>query len=397
MNDDKSFLWGVTQIGQQTEGGCDASDWARAGQSGFVPVCDRGVDYWNRYVSDHDLVQDLGCNVMRVSVEWARIEPKEGVFDREALEHYREMLQDLHRRDIRVMLGLWHYSLPEWFARDYGLHHRNAVEIFGRFSLQVCTHLGDLVDDLVILNEPSVYVGLGYLQGHRPPFYHSRFLGLRVMRNFITMHKQVYRQWKEMYPEIRIGSTHLMNDLTSKNGSIIEKVALRISRAIRYGYIIRRTKSDSDFVGLNYYTADQIEFRWREVFSGGVCGFFGTNDWHSPDVWRSFAEGFRRVILQASHYNLPIIVTENGKPSEGGLADTDRQEFLAQHIDVLKDLCGHGVNVQGYMHHALMDCYEWTSGYDFKFGLVYIDRDTLERTKRESFYTYQQCIRNSDI
>lgn len=47
------------------------------------------TDHWNRWEEDNQLMSDLGLQIARVSVEWARIEPRRGYFDTQALERYR--------------------------------------------------------------------------------------------------------------------------------------------------------------------------------------------------------------------------------------------------------------------------------------------------------------------
>jgi beta-glucosidase len=86
------FYWGAATASYQVEGGIDNSDWAEAGRKGKVPVAGKAADHYHLYEKDFDIAKDLGHNAHRFSIEWARIEPEEGVFDEEELEHYRKVL-----------------------------------------------------------------------------------------------------------------------------------------------------------------------------------------------------------------------------------------------------------------------------------------------------------------
>jgi len=388
----KSFLWGVTQIGQQVEGSCFFSNWSLWARRGLVPVCGRGNNYWHRYKEDHDLVEELGVGAYRLSIDWARIEPQEGVFDEEAIAHYRRMLHDLKKRHITTVVGLWHYSAPLWFDERYGMHHQRAGNLFLRFATYVRDTLGDVIDMVVVLNEPMVYIGTGYVQGTRPPFFKSPWHAWRALRTLARIHNATYDLWKKRYPDVDVGSTHLWNDLESAQGRWLEKCAVALSKYFRLGYIINKTLTKSDYLGINYYTADKIYFRGVKYIFTGIMGFHGSADWHSPDVWRDFPQGLSRVLMSASTYKKPLYILENGKPTNRGCDDTDRQEFLRECVDVVLRAKNSGVDVRGYFHYALADAYEWDSGYDFAFGLVEINRDTLERTRRKSFAVYKSII-----
>ncbi len=388
--ENRSFLWGVTHIAPQVEGENVFSDWYYASCEGSVPAIGKGNNYWRDYKEHHAYLEELGVTSFRLSIEWARIEPEEGVFDADALSHYLAILTDLKKRGIVPFVGLFHWTLPVWFARKYTLASFASVNLFTRFAEKICVELGAEIDYLIILNEPTVFEGTGYLLGERPPFRRNLFLSLRIYNNLIKMHNRVYTLWKKQRLETHIGSTHLWNDIQAREGQIFGRFFQYLSWYGRVGYVIARTKHRSDFLGINYYTSNTFYFGRKN----GRWGFHGTNDWHAPDVWHHFSHGFLRVLLDAGKYNMPLFVLENGKPSHLGLDDVDRQVFLEAHVDQMKVAIDRGISLCGYFHYALMDSYEWDRGYDMKFGLIEVDRDTLALQKRNSFYTYQRVIRN---
>ncbi len=389
----KKFLWGVINIGAQTEGYDTQSNWTRWAHRSLVPYIGAANDYWHHYHDDHANVEELGCNALRITIEWARVEPKEGRYDADAVSHYREILQDLHDRNIQTVVGLWHWSIPIWCEEKFGMHQADVVKKFENFVRYMRDALGEWIDIVVVLNEPAVYVRTGYLSGSRPPFYKDYIKAYCVTRNLIAIHRRTFVIWKETYPETPVGSTHLWNDESGAQDTIIQKIYLGFKNYCNVTFFIKRLRKYSDFLGINYYTSNQFFFGK----SGGKWGFHGTNDWHHPDVWKIFPIGLYRVLINAKKFNTPIFILENGKPTEKVFDDRDRQKFLLQCIEQMKCAIAQGADVRGYFHYSLCDSYEWDSGYDFKFGLIEIDRDAGKRIKRKSFFTYKKIIQNTNI
>jgi beta-glucosidase len=52
-----------------------------------------------------------------MSIDWSRIEPIEGCFNKEALEHYIDELSKLKLGGIQVFVTLHHFTHPMWFEK----------------------------------------------------------------------------------------------------------------------------------------------------------------------------------------------------------------------------------------------------------------------------------------
>src|SRR5689334_12441417 len=97
------FLFGCATSAYQIEGGIenDWSDWEANGRLRDPSArCGRATDHWNRFEHDFDLLASLGANAYRFSIEWARVEPRAGEFDNEALDRYSRMIDALRLRNI---------------------------------------------------------------------------------------------------------------------------------------------------------------------------------------------------------------------------------------------------------------------------------------------------------
>ena len=117
--------------------------------------------------------------------------------------------------------------------------------------------------------------------------------------------------------------------------------------------------------------------------------------------WEIYPEGLafhlRRAHAEYTH-GLPLYVTENGMANADVLTgetcqDDIRIDYLAQHLNAVRGVIAEGVPVQGYYAWSLMDNYEWTLGYDARFGLVHVDFETLQRRPKASYLALAQALR----
>jgi len=168
----EDFIFGTATASLQIEGGDRNNNWYRFSEQGKTKDgshCIVACDHWNRYEEDIDLMVQLNQQAYRMSLEWSRIEPRQGEFNEAALVHYRKILTLLTERGIKPLVTLHHFSNPLWFEDMGGWAHKDSPEIFLRFSEKVLTSLGDLVTDWITINEPNVYVEGTYSAGNYPP------------------------------------------------------------------------------------------------------------------------------------------------------------------------------------------------------------------------------------
>lgn len=376
----EGFLWGTATSAYQVEGGIENCDWSKIYPAGMA------CDHYHLYEKDFDLIKSLNQNAYRFSIEWSRIEPREGEFNQKEIEHYRKVLLALKKRNIKAMVTLHHFTNPLWLAEIGGWANPKVISYFSRFAERLFDEFFDLVNFWITINEPLVYASISYFQGRWPPKKKNLILFLKVIRNQISAHKKVYEIFHKSKKLARVGIAKNNNYFQPFNS----KSPFDILNAIIYRYFwsyffLNRIKNHLDFIGLNYYSREMVGLPFcREPKDEAGLTDIG---------WQVYPEGIYHVLRDLKKYNLPIYVTENG------LADSKdrlRKDFIKDHLFWIHKAIEEKMDVKGYFHWSLMDNFEWASGFEPRFGLIEIDYKTLERKPRPSaFYYAKICKENA--
>jgi beta-glucosidase len=400
----EGFYWGAATASFQVEGGIEDTDWAEAAREGRVPPCGKACDHYCRYEEDFDSAKELGHTAHRFSIEWARIEPKQGEFDKQAIEHYRKVLEALKKRNIKPFVTIWHFTLPLWFTESGGFERKDSPEIFARYAAFLVKELGDLCEHFSTMNEPNVFGSNGWLRGSWPPFkrfaitdlvsitnsgrvYESKaskglkplFLYLRVMKNLTLAHNLAYKEIKKISPKNEVSVVkHVI--VFDSNWNPFNKLKAFIANYVWTGVFMNRTHKYCDSIGLNYYFYTQ---------------FGDKREWKKTDMdWNFAPDKIYDAIMLLSRYKKPLFV------SEAGLADhddSDRAEYIKAQVAATWLAVQDGANVRGHMYWSLLDNYEWALGFDKRFGLVEVDFDSLTRTIRPSAYVYKEICESNSV
>jgi len=263
----------------------------------------------------------------------------------------------------------------------------------------------------IVLSEPSVVAIVGHLMGYFPPRVSDLVATHRVSVNLLRAHAAAARQVRSV-SEARTGVALSVMDFRPVDRS----AAARRSRdylhhwwvgvwleALRSGRITGLEIPDTevpglggsdDFVGVQYYTClvpgTGAERDARAALPGPSTKRrveTGTPEGRSTQMgWVWHPAGFGRVLDEVSSATgLPILVTENGIATDD---DAERIEYVRLHLAEVQDAIARGVNVRGYFYWSTLDNFEWNEGYRPTFGLIAVDRATMERTPKPSLAWY---------
>lgn len=375
------FLWGASTAAYQVEGGIENNDWAKAARDGKVPPAGKACDSYHLYAKDFDIAERLGHNAHRLSIEWSRVEPQEGKFENKEIEHYRKVLKALNRRRLEPFVTLWHFTLPEWFARKGGFLSPHGKAIFIRYCSYVIEKLGDLAKYWITMNEPMVYAGQGYLKGLWPPFGKNIFDFINVADVLATSHNLAYEKIKSLNPKLQVGIAK-NNIFFDSNRKLINHLFSRFLKWFYNDRFLNKISGHQDFIGLNYYR--------RHKFGGKVK--------LDEMGWNLYPRGIYEVLLDLKKYHKPIYITENGLADA---KDSRREKFIKDHLTwihrAIYPPAGEGVDVRGYLYWSLLDNFEWHHGYGPRFGLVEMDYENMKRKIRPSAREYAKICRKNSL
>ncbi len=405
----EDFLWGVASAGHQCEGDNVASDTWFAEQvqpTVFREPSGRACNGYELWREDVDLAAGMGLNAYRFSVEWARVEPVEGTYDEEALQHYGAIVDRCLATGMAPVVTLNHFTSPHWFAARGGWLDPAAPEVFARYCEEVIRAFGDRIAYAVTLNEPNLPRLLTWIP--LPDFVRdleratleaaSEAAGVPRYRLSNVMvpeemdaiadgmaagHLAARAAIKAVRPDLPVGfSVALVDDqVVGPDTSVRDR-----KRSEVYARWLDLARGD-DFVGVQNYERHYYDGDGPVDASGAQAG---TGLYSGIDP-ASLAESVRYAHETTG---VPVLVTEHGMATED---DANRAGFIEPSLSRLLDVVDDGVPVLGYCHWSLMDNFEWIFGYTEHLGLHAVDRTTFERTPKPSAAVYATIARSGSV
>lgn len=403
------FLWGAATSSHQVEGNNRFSDWWAYEQEGLLPYSSGDAcQQYERYEADFELAREGGHTAHRLSIEWSRVEPREGRWDEDALQHYHDVMLALHDRGLEPIVTLHHFTNPRWFADRGGWSRNDSPRLFARYVDRVAARLASQVRIWVTVNEPTVYVKRGFVTGEWPPARRRAWIaGARALRHMCGAHVAAYRVLHRHRSDALVGLAHnapliqacrperaadrwvaRMRDLVL-NGLVFRLIGARRPRNRPGGVPL-------DFVGLNYYTRSVVHWGgWGAgALVGRECSEHVERGPFTAMDWEIYPDGLFAMLDRFSWMGLPILVTENGIATED---ESVRSAYLVQHLEALGRAVDRGLNVIGYLYWSLIDNFEWSNGTIPRFGLVAVDYETQARTSRPAFELYERVCRSNRL
>ena len=423
------FVWGAATAAYQVEGaatedGRGESIWDRfSATPGNVVNGDTGAiacDTYHRYAEDIRLMRTLGIGAFRLSVAWPRILPEgRGPVNRAGLDFYDRLVDDLLANGLDPYVTLYHWDLPQALEENGGWPVRDTVDAFTEYTEVVVGRLGDRVRHWITQNEPWVISWLGYGLGVHAPGRTSDSDALAAGHHILLAHGRAAEVLRREAPDSEVGIAvdlvpmYPFSDTEAdieaahredgfRNRWFLDPVLGRgypEDMLERYAEILppiadgdlETIAAPLDFLGINYYTRNVVRAGVGEVATEGAE--------HTDMGWEVYPDGLRDLLVRLhAEYELPdLYITENGAAfpdsrNNGTVRDPRRIAYLGGHLDAVASAIADGVPVRGYFLWSLLDNFEWAFGYSRRFGIVYVDFETLERVPKDSFAWYRDFI-----
>ena len=414
----KDFLIGAATAAHQVEGNNIHSDyWAQEQlpHTSFAEPSGLACDHYNRFEEDIRLLAEAGLNAYRFSVEWARIEPEEGKFDEDEIEHYRRVIACCKAHGVEPIVTLMHFTSPVWLIRKGGWECESTVEDFRRYAAYVTEQLGGELNYICTINEANMGLQLAAIakrftlmaqqaakkaksaegtvqvgMNFEKMMENMKFAAAENAAVFGTPQPQIFvssrtpegdelvfrahqaakEAIKARYPNIKVGITLSMHDCQALPGG--EDFA-EAAWDEEFRHYLPYIEGD-DFLGVQNYTRTQY----------GPAGQLPAPDGAELTQmdYEFYPEALEHVIRRVHEdFKGDLIVTENGVAVSD---DSRRVEFIGRALKGVENCLADGIPVKGYMYWSLMDNFEWQKGFSMTFGLIAVDRATQTRQPKPS-------------
>lgn len=461
----KDFLWGAASAAYQVEGaynqdGKGASIWdifshlpgtTYQGTNGDI-----AVDHYHRFREDVALMAEQGLKSYRFSISWPRLLPEgRGKINEAGVKFYSDLIDELLKHNIKPMITLYHWDLPQALQDEGGWENRHTTDAFEEYAKLCYERFGDRVELWSTFNETVCFIGFGYITGAHPPGIRDVKRAIQACHHVFIAHARAVAAFRKSGIEGTIGFVNVLQTNTPLSNNPDDIAAWQLAEGVftHWFYdpvlkgiyppeLLEKTQqlwgvprfepgdqqlmldNICDFIGLNYYKRETIaanhsethmtinttgqkgsghqqgqEFGFKDVFKfvrnpNGVY-----TDWD----WEIYPQGLTEGIMniKARYGNIPMYITENGLGAkdpivDGEIADEPRIDYLRMHIEAVDDAIAQGADVRGYYPWSFIDLLSWLNGYQKQYGFIYVDhQNNLARKRKKSFFWYQDVIRSN--
>ena len=444
MSFPKDFVWGSATSSYQIEGAWDTDGRGPSIWDAFCQIPGKvhnnetgniACDHYHKMKEDVALMKKMGLKAYRFSISWSRIMPQgRGDINEMGIQFYSDLIDELLANDIEPWVTLYHWDLPLALQMEMdGWLNKEIADVFTDYANLCFERFGDRVKNWITFNEAWVVSILGYGQGVFAPGRISNSEPYLAGHHILIAHAKTVKSYRENYQPKQSGKIGITNNcdwrepLTDSEEDkeaaerALEFFVAWFADPIYFGHypkcmvdrlgdrLPKFTEEEkqmligsTDFFGLNHYTT-MLASEAKEVEAGSVYGNGGLSEdqdvnlsldpsWELTEMkWAVVPWGCRKLLEWISdRYDYPdIVITENGcayddKLVNGEVNDVKRVEFFEGYLNECSKAIDNGVKLTGYFMWSFMDNFEWASGYNKRFGVHYVDFDTLERTPKKS-------------
>ncbi|KAJ0774273.1 putative beta-glucosidase [Helianthus annuus] len=357
-------------------------------------------DHYHMFLKDIELMHSLGIQAYRFSVSWARILPRGrfGKVNPAGIMFYNKIIDNLILKGIEPFVTIHHVEFPQELEDIYGSWlNPEMQEEFIYFADACFKSFGDRVKYWITINEPLLLAEMAYELGVFPPFRCSGPFGNCLDGNSdpkqggsigLTVNSKMYEPLtnSELDHQAARRAFVFQSGWTLDPlifGDYPEEVKEYLGDELpSFSHDEKNfLKNSIDFIGINHYSTTYAKDCTNSCCSAtencAIQGFVGTvgerdgvliGEHTAVEGSYVVPRGMEEIVnlIKIRYNNKPMFITEN-----------------------------EGADVRGYFAWSFMDSYEWLQGYDVKYGLHYVDRQTLTRTPKLSAKWYKNFLTNN--
>ncbi|WP_299603107.1 family 1 glycosylhydrolase [uncultured Aquimarina sp.] len=434
MGSKNHIIWGVTTAAAQTEGAFDkdgrgASIWDTFTKNSRK-IKDKSnnqiaTNFYERFEEDIDVCVDIGLKIFRFSISWSRIIPDgTGAINEKGIEFYNKVIDYCLKVGIEPWITAYHWDLPQKLQDKGGWRNREVIADYENYVRVLKDHFSDRVKNWILVNEAIVCIGAGYFLGIHAP-------GKRGIKNFsASIHHILLAQAKGFHILKTDDSLHIGTAVSCTKIEAYtdqkrdQKAALRIDALMNrlciepylgLGYPknelplvtniekfiqegdMEIMKVDFDFWGIQTYAREVVKSAWYIPYLGSVLV--------SPKKrkvpvsvmgWETHPEGAEFFLERFSKYDSekPLWLSECGIALSDEEDDSKRIAYYKKIIIGMENVIAKKINLKGILLWTLVDNFEWAEGYIPKFGIVGMDKTTLNRKMKKTAFWLKEYLSN---
>jgi beta-glucosidase len=426
------FIFGVATSSYQIEGnaygGCGKSIWDDFAQRKLYGIDgQKACNHYSFFKEDIKLIKEAGFKAYRFSFAWPRLFPEnDNQINQEGVDFYHRLLEEIHANDLEPFPTLFHWDLPIRFLKNGGWESKDTSKRFADYANFISKNFGDQFKSIATINEPWCISWLSHYLGEHAPGKKDLKAAVHSMHNILLAHSLSIDSLKsEHNHQIGIVLNNEYGEPIDQNEKNIQaaklfdaiyncwfadaifkgkypQIALDLFEPLMpqdYQSDLKIISKPIDWLGINYYTRSLIK---SKVSEDGVDYECHRGSLKSTDMgWEFYPQGlsyFINRIHQEYDEKIPIYITENGMAnndninSKGNIEDLDRIEYFQLHLQETLECIKKGIPIKGYFAWSLLDNYEWSFGYDKRFGLIYVDYENFSRKTKRSYKEFQKYL-----
>ncbi len=426
------FKFGVATSSYQIEGNaygnCGKSIWDDFAQRRLNGVDGKkACNHYSFFKEDIRLIKEAGFKAYRFSFAWPRLFPEnDNQINQDGVDFYHRLLDEINSNGLEPFPTLYHWDLPIRFLKQGGWENKDISKRFADYANFISKNFGDQFKSVATINEPWCISWLSHYLGEHAPGKKDLNAAVHSMHNILLAHGLSIDSLRSEYDhQIGIVLNNEFGEPIDQNKKNIQAtnlfdaiynrwfadaifkgkyppIALNVFEPLMpqdYQSDLKIISKPIDWLGINYYTRSLIK---SKVMKDGINYECHRGSLKITDMgWEFYPQGlsyFIDRIHQEYDETIPIYITENGMAnndrinSKGDIEDLDRIEYFQLHLQEILECLKKGIPLKGYFAWSLLDNYEWSFGYDKKFGLVYVDYENFSRKTKHSYREFQKYL-----
>jgi len=394
----EKFAWGFSTASYQYEDPAVkpgtpqyfSTDWDILVAQGKAPQKGNALYTWTHFEKDLEALKKIRPTHYRFSIEWARVEPRPGVYNEEAIRGYVRMARELKNLGIEPVICLWHFTFPDWLydKKNPGASNWLHPTVRARWNAyvdEIVKATAPYTKFYAPQNEPNGQITTAYIVAQWPPAMTLAFGHYWQAIDASTgMFRDAATRIKVIKPSAKVMSVEALpwwERAPLDPGGLIYNIMIHGNTDH-----LDRIYDVCDILGINYYYSQApgpISLLAGPSRRGKKFSMMG---------WRIDPNGLYKEIQRvATRYGKPMMITENGIATPD---DAKREWYIQNHLAAIGRAIRDGYDVRGYFAWSLADNYEWHYGYKATFGLSTMDPATKSRILKPSATRFAEIIKS---